>query len=168
MWLEPLCWRNLVYNRGPDLKKGSGRGPGRLRLVGIALAVFAGLLLVSGSAQAQISPGPLAKAHESLNGATQCASCHEFGTKTPTFKCLECHKEIAKSLSANTGYHAQIGIKNPNGKDCIRCHLEHNGVDFALVQGNPRRSNSITSSRAIPWSTSTPMSPARNATRPRT
>jgi hypothetical protein len=24
-------------------------------------------------------------------------------------------------------------MKNPNGKDCVHCHLEHNGVDFPLI-----------------------------------
>src|SRR5215472_11394432 len=53
-----------------------------------------GLLLILGAvafcpsaAHAQISPGPLARAHQSLSGSTQCNSCHQFGTATPTFKC---------------------------------------------------------------------------------
>jgi hypothetical protein len=88
-------------------------------------------------AHAQISPGPLSTAHQSLTGTTQCASCHQFGASAPTFKCLECHKEIAQHLSANRGYHARLGMKNPNGKDCVRCHLEHNGLDFALIHWEP-------------------------------
>ena len=84
-------------------------------------------------ASAQISPGPLAKAHQSLTGTTQCASCHEFGTKTPTFKCLDCHKEIAQRLEAKHGYHARLQMPNPNGRDCVHCHLEHNGEDFHLI-----------------------------------
>jgi hypothetical protein len=28
-------------------------------------------------------------------------------------------------------------MKNPNGRDCVRCHLEHNGVDFDLVHWEP-------------------------------
>jgi len=108
-----------------------------LRLVGIVLGIFAGLLLTSISAHAQISPGPLSKAHQSLNGATACNSCHQFGTSTPTFKCLECHKEIAQDLSAKHGYHAQLGMNNPNGRDCVRCHLEHNGEDFTLIHWEP-------------------------------
>ena len=85
------------------------------------------------AAFAQISPGPLSKAHQSLTGTTQCASCHQFGAKTPTFKCLDCHKEIAKVLADNHGYHAKLGMQNPNGRDCVRCHLEHNGADFSLI-----------------------------------
>ncbi len=87
--------------------------------------------------QAQISPGPLSKAHQSLTGTTQCASCHQFGTSTPTFKCLDCHKEIAERLSSKHGYHFQLQMHNPNGKDCVRCHLEHNGEDFNLIHWEP-------------------------------
>jgi hypothetical protein len=99
----------------------------------ILLALVAGMFLAVAPARAQISPGPLSKAHQSLNGPTQCRSCHQFGTSTPTFKCLDCHKEIAEKLNAHRGYHAQLKMNNPNGKDCVRCHLEHNGENFALV-----------------------------------
>jgi len=98
-----------------------------------SLLLLAAACVAVPSARAQISPGPLSKAHESLSGSTQCRTCHQFGTSAPTFKCLECHKEIAERLTANKGYHAQLGMKNPNGKDCVRCHLEHNGEDFSLV-----------------------------------
>jgi hypothetical protein len=126
-----------LYNDCADSRNGHGRSVDRLRLLAFAFVVIAGFLLATNNAHAQISPGPLAKAHESLNGATQCNSCHEFGTKTPTFKCLECHKEIARDLSTKQGYHAQIGMQNPNGRDCIRCHLEHNGEDFTLIHWEP-------------------------------
>jgi hypothetical protein len=95
------------------------------------------LLATSVPLHAQISPGPLSKAHQSLTGTTQCVSCHQFGTSTPTFKCLDCHKEIAGRLSAKHGYHYQLQMANPNGKDCVRCHLEHNGEDFKLIHWEP-------------------------------
>jgi hypothetical protein len=101
------------------------------------LLLLSGLFLGAAGARAQISPGPLSKAHQSLSGSTQCNSCHQFGASTPTFKCLECHKEIADRLAAHKGYHALLGMKNPNGRDCVRCHLEHNGEDFALVHWEP-------------------------------
>jgi hypothetical protein len=91
------------------------------------------LLFSAAGARAQVSPGPLSKAHQSLTGTTQCASCHDFGTKTPTFKCLDCHKEIAAALADKHGYHAALEMQNPRGKDCVRCHLEHNGLNFHLV-----------------------------------
>src|SRR5260370_8538575 len=28
-------------------------------------------------------------------------------------------------------------MKNPSGKDCVRCHLEHNGLDFSLIHWEP-------------------------------
>jgi hypothetical protein len=90
-------------------------------------------------ARAQISPGPLSKAHSSLSGTSQCASCHLFGTSTPTYKCLECHKEIAQALATKHGYHAQMQMRNPNGKDCVRCHLEHNGENFNLIHWEPSK-----------------------------
>jgi Cytochrome c7 and related cytochrome c len=101
------------------------------------LVVFSLLLSTGPPARGQISPGPLAKAHQSLTGTTQCTSCHQFGTSTPTFKCLDCHKEIAGRLAANHGYHARLEMRNPNGKDCVRCHLEHNGEGFNLIHWEP-------------------------------
>jgi hypothetical protein len=88
---------------------------------------------------AQISPGPLAKAHASLTGTTQCNSCHQFGTSTPTFKCMECHKEIADDVAKKHGYHGLMEMRNPNGKDCVRCHLDHNGENFSLVRWEPSK-----------------------------
>ena len=104
---------------------------------GPLVAASVWILLAVVGAQAQISPGPLSKAHQSLSGGTQCTSCHQFGTSTPTFKCLECHKEIAQRLANNQGFHAQIGMKNPNGPECVRCHMDHNGADFTLVHWEP-------------------------------
>ena len=104
----------------------------RLRTVNLLFPLL--FLLISGiPARAQISPGPLSKAHESLSGTGQCNSCHVFGAKTPVFKCLDCHKEIAKTLSEKHGYHALLQMQNPQGKDCVHCHLEHNGINFHLI-----------------------------------
>lgn len=105
--------------------------------VGFASACLLVLMLACPASRAQISPGPLSKAHQSLTGTTQCASCHQFGANTPTFKCLDCHKEVAQRLAAKHGYHAQIQMRNPNSKDCVRCHLEHNGEDFGLIHWEP-------------------------------
>jgi hypothetical protein len=99
--------------------------------------LFILMFLACDPAKAQISPGPLSKAHQSLSGTTQCASCHQFGASTPTFKCLDCHKEVAQRLAAKHGYHAQIQMRNANGKECVRCHLEHNGEDFDLIHWEP-------------------------------
>jgi hypothetical protein len=97
-------------------------------LLALLLSIFFGF-----ASHAQISPGPLSKAHQSLTGTTQCASCHEFGAKAPTFKCVDCHKEIAQALVEKHGYHTGLKMQNPQGKDCVRCHLEHNGLNFNLI-----------------------------------
>ena len=106
----------------------------------IGQLIFAALWFLAGAPlHAQISPGPLSNAHASLSGTTQCNSCHQFGASAPTFKCLDCHKEIAEALANKHGYHAQMQMNNPNGKDCVRCHLEHNGGNFDLVHWEPSK-----------------------------
>ena len=107
------------------------------RSIALALMVLVSWLLFATTLQAQISPGPLSKAHASLSGTTQCNSCHVFGASTPTFKCLDCHKEIAEALANKHGYHSRMQMQNPNGKDCARCHLEHNGESFKLIRWEP-------------------------------
>ena len=56
---------------------------------------------------------------------------------SPTFKCLDCHKEIAEALANKHGYHFHMQMQNPTGKDCVRCHLEHNGENFNLIRWEP-------------------------------
>ncbi|HET7871824.1 MAG TPA: cytochrome c3 family protein, partial [Terriglobales bacterium] len=104
-------------------------------------AAFALLcFLVCGKArlQAQISPGPLSKAHQSLSGVTQCTSCHKLGTGG-ALKCLECHSEIHKRLTDKLGFHAAVVKMNDPNRDCVRCHSEHNGENFLLVRWEPSR-----------------------------
>ena len=126
-----------MHCNGPTAKGVSSRLQHLGRLAIPLSAFFLFFFFADVPAQAQISPGPLAKAHQSLSGTVQCATCHQFGTSTPTFKCLDCHKEVAHRLAAKHGYHAQIQMKNPNGKDCVRCHLDHNGEDFGLIHWEP-------------------------------
>lgn len=82
---------------------------------------------------AQISPGPLARAHQSLSGPTNCTTCHKLGGER-TFKCLECHTEIASRLAASKGLHATYHITPGSSQECVRCHSEHNGEDFPLIK----------------------------------
>jgi hypothetical protein len=109
----------------------------RSRPAALCLWVAGILLLLAIPSQAQISPGPLSKAHSSLSGTTQCSSCHVFGANTPTFKCLDCHREVAEALANKHGYHFRMQMRNPNGRDCVRCHLEHNGEGFNLIHWEP-------------------------------
>ena len=90
------------------------------------------ILCTSITAAAQISPGPLSRAHQSINGMTDCTTCHELSTGQPTFKCLDCHTEIARRIRARKGLHATYNIKVGSSLECISCHSEHNGEDFNL------------------------------------
>ena len=99
-----------------------------------------GLALVCSVGSAQISPGPLSRPHQSLNGATNCASCHKFGGQA-ALKCLECHTEIASRLNAKRGLHATYNIPPGSSQECARCHSEHNGADFPLIKWDTKTFN---------------------------
>jgi hypothetical protein len=105
------------------------------------MLLAASFLFFPSQSHAQISPGPLSKAHSSLDGTTQCNSCHVFGASAPTFKCLDCHKEVTEALANKHGFHFRLQMQNPKGKDCVRCHLEHNGENFNLVHWEPSEKN---------------------------
>ena len=100
-----------------------------------ALLVLAGWIILSPlrPALAQISPGPLARAHESLEGLNNCTKCHTLGKEISNTKCLECHKEIQSRVTANTGYHASVKTRQ-----CVECHKEHFGRTFSLVRLDTR------------------------------
>jgi len=96
-----------------------------------AAAVLCALLLVlvaSVSVRAQISPGPLSRAHASLEGMGNCSECHSSAKEQVPDKCMACHKQIAEQQRTSHGLHAQ-----PKYKECVLCHVEHQGVDFDLV-----------------------------------
>jgi hypothetical protein len=86
---------------------------------------------------AQISPGPLARAHQSLSGNENCTKCHELSTSAPTFRCLECHREIAEEIQLNKGLHATFPRLAAPGASCVKCHSDHNGADFQMVHWTP-------------------------------
>ena len=94
---------------------------------GLALA----LICLAAPVAAQISPGPLAKPHQRLEGALRCESCHGGGRdrkEQMNARCVACHKEIAWLVDRGRGFHA--GVKDQR---CASCHPDHAGRDFALV-----------------------------------
>jgi hypothetical protein len=103
-----------------------------LRIYFIPFVITAALFAFP--AAAQISPGPLSRAHQQLEGVGKCASCHALGSNSKGFNCLECHAEIRKRIEAHTGMHSRA-YKSASGQaDCARCHMEHNGVAFVLTR----------------------------------
>jgi hypothetical protein len=93
--------------------------------------------MACGMANAQISPGPLARAHQNLDGAANCIKCHEVSTKSPTFRCTECHREIADELQRNYGLHSTFPRSGPVAAACVKCHSDHNGENFTLLNWDP-------------------------------
>ena len=83
-----------------------------------------------------LSPGPLAKPHENLEGLKNCVKCHEAGQQVSDQKCLDCHKELKAQLAKGAGFHGHI----PKPQlACNSCHHEHQGKDFALIEWEPRK-----------------------------
>jgi hypothetical protein len=102
------------------------------------LAAFAFLYLsLASAALAQISPGPISRAHASMNGPLQCLSCHKLAAGSAIYACLECHKEIDWRVSRRRGYHVAVVNPSSTSKDCIACHSEHNGENFSLIHWQP-------------------------------
>jgi hypothetical protein len=100
--------------------------------------ILCGLLtFVCLSVEAQISPGPLSHAHQSLDGNTNCNSCHSFGLGERRFKCLGCHAEIRLRLANKHGFHSQVTKHLAGDQDCVRCHTEHLGPKFNIVKWEP-------------------------------
>lgn len=83
------------------------------------------------NAQAQLSPGPLARAHADLDSATQCFACHggRLGSAGIDARCVECHSEIAWQTDNGVGLHGREGLAA-----CSKCHPDHAGADFDLIE----------------------------------
>jgi hypothetical protein len=98
----------------------------RLHVV-LACATVILVLSSAGVAEAQlgrlVAPGPLAKAHASLEGVANCQKCHESGKGISADRCLTCHKTVADRMAAKRGVHGNLT------KGCVSCHPEHAGVD---------------------------------------
>ncbi len=96
-------------------------------------AAAALLIFTAAGARADVfSPGPLAKAHENLEGLSNCTKCHVAGSKLSNDTCLACHKEITPQIEERRGFHGKIA---PAELSCNRCHHEHQGRNAPLTWG---------------------------------
>ena len=111
---------------------GATRGPARRSTVFLC-CLFIGLTATQ-AARAQIfSPGDLSKAHESVEGLSNCMKCHTGNAGGyDNGKCLECHKEIAVRNDRDTGYHATV-----KSQKCAECHVEHRGRASKIIEWKP-------------------------------
>ena len=102
---------------------------GRGARFGVPATVFAFLLGAGVSpARAQVSPGPLATAHQELDVGTGCFNCHGKGEGAMRARCLACHREIARLVDGGLGLHGQKNMEN-----CAACHPDHAGREFAMI-----------------------------------
>ena len=101
------------------------------RTVRAATVIGALGVLRPATARAQISPGPLAKAHAEFEGATNCVKCHGVRREPMSQICLGCHKDIQWMLDQHRGLHARE--VRTGKKECASCHPDHAGVGFALI-----------------------------------
>ncbi len=109
-----------------------------MRARALFVALLAALLGGAVPARAQLSPGPLASAHEAFDNPTRCFQCHPRGGQgSMDERCLACHKEVDWMKTRGRGFHARDG----KGA-CAKCHPDHGGRGFALVkwdEGAPER-----------------------------
>jgi len=83
---------------------------------------------------AQVSPGPLSKAHHFLDSPLKCANCHTFGAASRKLRCLNCHGEILDLVKRHEGYHGRVAEPAKGDQDCARCHTEHYGENFQIFR----------------------------------
>ena len=84
---------------------------------------------------ALVSPGRLSRAHASLEGINSCLQCHTAGRGVSAEKCLTCHKPVAERIARKKGIHRAVTT------DCVKCHVEHAGVDAELRPFDLQRFN---------------------------
>ncbi len=82
-------------------------------------------------AEAQISPGPLARPHKSLEGTAQCVQCHSLSRAPMATSCLNCHKDVKAMIDQRRGYHARLPVAQR--QECASCHPDHAGEKFELI-----------------------------------
>jgi len=88
---------------------------------------------------AQVSPGPLARAHAELEGTLECTNCHGGDKEAMSGRCSGCHKDIAWLQQRNRGFH---GNRETKDQSCATCHPDHAGPDFDLIkwpEGSPEK-----------------------------
>lgn len=100
----------------------------------IAYASAAAVLLLAFVDSGRTAPGPLTAVHQrepDLDGRRDCSECHGGWRRNMSQACLDCHEAIEQDVAAATGLHGVLGEEQALA--CSRCHSEHHGNGFAIV-----------------------------------
>ena len=143
LYEKRACWSSkvcLLLSKWPSARCALCPSDSRHPLAPSLYLPFLIVLLMwfPGRAVAQISPGALSRPHQSLNGTSNCTACHKLGGGQATFKCVDCHSEIASRIASRKGLHASYNLNANSSQECVKCHSEHNGEDFPLIKWDPR------------------------------
>ena len=110
----------------------------RLAQAACALLALAIVVLARAAWAQLLSPGPLSRAHASLEGDAHCGDCHSSGKRVDQGACLKCHGDLGARIAAGQGLH---GLQY-KGQPCEKCHIEHLGLDTSQIRwpgGAPSR-----------------------------
>lgn len=94
------------------------------------VALVAGLWWSTSARADLFSPGELTKAHQTIEGISNCTKCHPAGGQLSQQQCLSCHTELGPRIQAGKGLHGRITTDKRN---CEACHHEHQGRAAAIV-----------------------------------
>jgi hypothetical protein len=100
----------------------------------IALFAAGSVLTLAVVDSGRTAPGPLAAVHdreERLAGRRDCSECHGSWRRSMASACLDCHTRIEEHIDGDKGLHGLLAGENV--LECARCHSEHHGASFAIV-----------------------------------
>ena len=100
-----------------------------------AALVLAALAALAGAARGArpervLARRALSRAHRALEGLGNCTRCHVAGEQLSPDRCLACHTELRSRVAEGRGFHGRIPAAE---RACERCHHEHQGRDFPIV-----------------------------------
>lgn len=94
--------------------------------VAVACVMALGTSAARADVREALSPGPLSKAHQSLDKT--CDACHVERQGSPDERCLRCHTRRGSQRKGRRGTHAAFGAQ-----PCASCHQEHRGADHSAT-----------------------------------
>ncbi len=97
----------------------------------LLITLISSVLLIAGQGRSLaqwMSPGELTRAHEKLDGLTDCFKCHSITSGILDTSCKQCHKSLNERIRKRKDFHARIKA------GCIQCHTDHKGKDYNITR----------------------------------